>query len=158
MKTVCYYILRGFQIMLFALIFAVLAGYVFGFQIYFVESGSMEPFMYRDDAILVDKNAKYDDIDVGDIIVYHRAWDNKDIVHRVIAVSGQGLVTQGDNNDAPDRDPVTREMYIGRLMLKIPKIGAFARGLKTVPVAGAFAVILTGIFFLTDLLAPKKKE
>jgi hypothetical protein len=54
----------------------------------------------------------------GDVVIF-RVLDEdgepNDLVHRVIAISPEGLVTQGDNNFHPDHAPVTEENLLGRV-------------------------------------------
>lgn len=55
----------------------------------------------------------------GDIVAYGDAKsdpDAADTVHRIIAITPQGLICRGDNNQYPDRIPVTQQRLIGRVI------------------------------------------
>ena len=88
-----------------------------------VLSDSMKPDLKSGDAILT-KQTDYDDIQVGDVIVYSR--DNDLIVHEVIAKQGDYLITKGKANPVAD-NPVTREEYRTRVQFKIPLLGGIWR-------------------------------
>jgi hypothetical protein len=71
----------------------------------------------------------------GDVVVFrgHACEAEADaIVHRVMGVLRDGLVTQGDNNACPDNTPVTAERLVGRAT-------HLTRGGKTQRVAGGWS-------------------
>ena len=90
-----------------------------------VLSGSMRPVMDAGDVVIVAK-IPTDTIEVGDIIQFRRP-EKITIMHRVIEIQGTEeaklFITKGDDNDEPDTDPVIPENVVGKLVLKIPKIG-----------------------------------
>lgn len=143
---------------MFILLFAVLIIMaVFGWKLYFIESGSMEPLMYRDDAVIVSNRVSYTDLQVGDIIVYDRP-DGLCVIHRIIDKTDNGLILKGDANNGPDGWPVTPVMYRGKMIIKISKIGAVLRALKRPLSASLIAICITGVFFVSDMLRDKKHE
>jgi len=75
-----------------------------------VSSNSMEPVLEKGDLILI-KGARKGDIKIGDIIVYK--GENGFIIHRVIKIQEENLITKGDANIYPDL-PVEYEKVIGR--------------------------------------------
>lgn len=62
-----------------------------------VTSGSMEPTLQRGDLIVV-KGQEFQDIEVGNIIIYQTDYTGVPIIHRVIAKDQNTLETKGDNN------------------------------------------------------------
>ena len=113
------------------------------FPVDLVTSDSMEPDLMKGD-IVAWTPASYEDVEVGDVVVFksHIHWpDEKIVVHRVSAIehtsSGEKLLeTKGDNNDWTDQagphipEPYIREgnlmgkvVSIGQTPLKIPYIG-----------------------------------
>jgi signal peptidase len=106
-----------------------------------VSSGSMVPTLYEGDIIVVQDGGSFAAVREGDIIVFRdpvgRATElcyfvvyctrePRVIVHRVVAVEyrgGQVFATKGDHNAAPDSWRVTEEMYIGRVVQAIPRLG-----------------------------------
>jgi signal peptidase I len=57
-------------------------------------------------------------IQPGDVVIYrglnHRG-EHVELVHRVVAVTSDGLVMRGDNNPAPDRLPVKENNLLGKV-------------------------------------------
>ena len=55
----------------------------------------------------------------GDIVVYRgrlRAGKPTEVVHRVVAISSQGLTTQGDANTRVDAVPISADRLVGRVI------------------------------------------
>jgi len=103
-----------------------------GFYPSVIGSGSMRPTMDVGDLALVISvdSAK---IQVGDVVQF---WDGEQmILHRVIDVVGEGnailFQTKGDNNPAPDPDPVLPAQIRGKIIFNIPKLGWISIYLKT---------------------------
>ena len=76
-------------------------------------SASMEPTISTGDVVYINSNISYDKIKEGDIIAYQSG--NMMVVHRVIEVGEDGLITKGDNTDEYDMNPVNEKMYLGRV-------------------------------------------
>ena len=98
---------------------------------YVVSSGSMYPQLAMYDIIVITGHTPFEDIKVGDIIVFDRPKDHdKVIVHRVVAVvddDPKTLRTKGDNNQAsiPGTDfPITEQEYVGTVVHVIPQVGS----------------------------------
>jgi signal peptidase I len=52
----------------------------------------------------------------GDVVIFSSVGHSqvtREVVHRVIAITPEGLLTQGDNNPYPDRHPLTSERLLG---------------------------------------------
>jgi len=67
---------------------------------------------------LVIEPVAFTDIRPGDIVVYQGVNHNgeeDDLVHRVISIRPDGLVTQGDNNYSPDKSLVNEGSLLGRV-------------------------------------------
>ena len=73
--------------------------YVFGYKPVYILTGSMEPTL-REKGVCVVKKATYDEVDVGDIIMY--TIEDKTITHRIVEKTEEGIRTKGDNNDVND--------------------------------------------------------
>lgn len=99
---------------------------VFGYSAAVVASGSMEPALSVDDMIL---NHTQDGYAVGDIITF--AKGSSLTTHRIVAVTDEGYITQGDANNAPDPDPVAPREVVGRVVVHLPGIGSLLAALKT---------------------------
>ena len=116
-----------------------------GFRPSIISSGSMTPTLQVGDVIVTVETSP-NNIKIGDIIQY--SGENEIIAHRVVDIKQQGstqyFITKGDDNNAPDPDPVSPSQVIGKTVFTIPKLGWASIILKTF-----FAEIIT--FFTTNL-------
>lgn len=96
----------------------------FGYGRAVVVTGSMEPAIHVGDMIIIHEK---DDYEVGDIILYEA---KSFVTHRIVAVTENGVITQGDANNVDDGE-ILREQIVGKVVLIIPKIGYAANFLKT---------------------------
>ena len=131
---------------------------------YVVSSGSMYPQLAMYDIIVVTGHASFEDVKVGDIIVFDQPKDHdKVIVHRVVAVvddDPKTLRTKGDNNQAsiPGTDfPVTEEEYIGTVVHLIPQVGYVTKILQP-PINYIIIAIIIVIMIIKQISARQKKK
>lgn len=78
-----------------------------------VAGGSMAPALNSGDVCVVDRT---DDVDVGDIALFHLSGDSIRTLHRVVSIEGDRLVTQGDANPVADRRLAGREEVSGKVV------------------------------------------
>jgi len=130
---------------------------------YVVSSGSMYPTLAMYDIIVVSGHAQFDDVIIGDVIVFDRPKDEaKVIVHRVVAEVGDDpkiLRTKGDNNQAsiPGTDfPITGENYRGTVDYVIPQVGFITKILQP-PINYIIIAVIVGIMIIRQI-AKKKTE
>lgn len=97
----------------------------FGYGMAVVLSGSMEETLSVNDLAVIHRQKEYE---IGDIIVYQS--DGELIIHRIIKMEGDKLVTQGDANHVPDT-PIRFSDIKGKMIGHIPGIGVIVRRLKT---------------------------
>jgi len=124
---------------------------------YVVSSESMVPTLNVYDIIVVRNGSTFDDIRIGDIIVFHSPSDHdRVIVHRVAKIqegSEKIITTKGDNNPAsiPGIDyPITKKEYIGKVIFVIPKLGVVSKML-TPPINYIIIGIILAIIFVSKL-------
>lgn len=86
---------------------------IFNCTISSVPTESMKPTLIPGDYIFLQK-VKYENIEVDDIIVYKSKKSNIFIIHRVVSITEEGLVMQGDNNLKVDDEVVTKDMVQGK--------------------------------------------
>ena len=129
---------------------------------YVVVSGSMVPELQVYDVLIVQGHASFQDVKIGDIIVFDRPSDHQRvIVHRVVSViddDPRTLRTKGDANTAsiPGTDyPITVKEYIGTVTYVVPQVGYITQALKP-PVNYIIIVIVVGVMIAKQLL--KKKD
>ena len=114
----------------------------FGIGAAVVLSGSMEPSLSVGDLILVKKS---DELKTGEMVVYQSGHSL--IVHRIMELDGDMVVTKGDANNANDK-PFERNQIKGIVVMRIPRIGKILQLLKT-PL-GALAA-LAAVICLTEV-------
>ncbi|KFM20836.1 Peptidase S24-like protein [Marine Group I thaumarchaeote SCGC AAA799-D07] len=131
---------------------------------YVVSSGSMYPELAMYDIIVVTGHAQFDDVRVGDIIVFERPKDQaKVIVHRVVAIVDDDpklLRTKGDNNQAsiPGTDfPITAENYLGTVAYVIPQVGFITKILQP-PINYIIIAVIVGIMVIRQISKGKTKK
>lgn len=111
-----------------ALAAAVLVPRLAGATPYTVLTGSMQP-KYPPGTLVVVKPVEFDDIGLNDVITYQRESGEAAVVtHRVVGTGSRfdgtrTLITQGDANDDPDRDPVLAVQVKGELWYSVPYLG-----------------------------------
>ena len=132
--------------------------------LYVVASGSMVPVLEKHDVLIVQGHEPFEDIEIGDIIVFDRPSDhNKVIVHRVVSIiddDPKTIRTQGDANPGsiPGTDfPITEEEYIGKVAYTIPQIGYVTEFLKP-PVNYVLIAIVIGIMVVKQITNKKNEK
>ena len=103
--------------------------YLFGFRVFAVVSGSMEP-VYHVGALIFTEQVTPEEIHTGDCITY--TYGSNTVTHRVIRVDRKhgDFITQGDANSTVD-DPVSFSRLVGKTMdFSIPLLGYLVIWLK----------------------------
>lgn len=121
----------------------------FGYGAAVVLSGSMEPTIRIDDLIIVAAQDAYQE---NDIVVYQSG--SMLVVHRIIELQPDTVITQGDANNAPDT-PVRKEMIKGRVIGCISGAGGIARLLKS---PAATVTLVAGALLLSELTLRREKK
>jgi len=136
-----------------------------GLQVYFgaanpfyvVSSGSMYPELAMYDIIVISGHALFEDVRIGDIIVFDRPKDHdKVIVHRVVAVVDDDpltLRTKGDNNQnsiVGTDYPITEEEYKGTVVHVIPQVGYITKILQP-PINYIIIAVIIGIMIIRQI-------
>ena len=136
----------------------------FGAQnpIYVVSSGSMYPELAMHDIIVISGHMPFEDVKIGDIIVFDRPKDHdKVIVHRVVAVvddNPKTLRTKGDNNQnsiVGTDYPITKEEYIGTVVHVIPQVGFITKILQP-PINYIIIAVIIGVMLIRQIVKKKK--
>lgn len=96
---------------------------------YIIVSGSMEPIIKINDAIVI-KRTDSTNIKVGDVITYKSvepSYYGIMITHRVIDIINENgeikYITKGDHNETRDINPISVDQVYGKVIMRIPKIG-----------------------------------
>ena len=129
---------------------------------YVVASGSMIPALQVYDIIVIQGHQPFQEVQVGDIIVFDRPSDhNRVIVHRVESILSEDPLTvrtQGDANPSFIRGtdyPITEEEYIGKVAYIIPQVGYITQILKP-PMNYIIIAIVIGIMIIKQFTGKKK--
>ena len=124
---------------------------------YVVSSGSMYPELAMHDIIVISGHALFEDVRIGDIIVFDRPKDHdKVIVHRVVAVVDDDpltLRTKGDNNQnsmVGTDYPITEEEYKGTVIHVIPQVGYITKILQP-PINYIIIAVIIGIMIIRQI-------
>lgn len=95
---------------------------VLGRRLYVIMSGSMEPTIMTKQAIITEE---VNDPQVGDVIAFGK--DDFITVHRIIKVYTEGdkklYQTKGDNNNAEDKELVSKDIIKGKVKYILPGVG-----------------------------------
>lgn len=101
---------------------------LFGYHIYSVVSGSMEPAIPVGSLVYI-AEAEPGEVMAGEIVAFYGARDSASIItHRVVEnrpMMGE-LITKGDANPENDMTPVPYENFIGKVVRQIPGAGKAA--------------------------------
>jgi len=104
---------------------------LFGYKVYIVLTGSMEPVIKPNDLVIV-KKISQEKLKDGDIITFNANGTNTTVTHRITEkVEKDGVTyykTKGDNNNSEDIELVKYEDIQGVYCFKISKIGVILTG------------------------------
>ena len=127
---------------------------LFGFEIYTVLSGSMEP-AYHTGSVIYVKPVESTDLEVGDVITY-KIPGNNIATHRIVEVVSENGTTQyrtkGDANEVIDGSPVNYQDIIGTPVFTIPYLGFIANYIQHPP--GIYVVATASLTVLLLSLIP----
>ena len=145
------------------LVFAVmLVGFrLFGYEIYTVMSGSMEP-AYHVGSLIYIKSVDVATLKEGDVITFVADEDKTIVTHRIDGVIDDDVLkfrTKGDANDTPDGKLVHYKNVLGSPEFQIPLIGYLAFFIQRPP--GIYIALVVGTLLLAAVIAPifnKRKE
>ena len=131
---------------------------------YVVSSGSMYPELAMYDIIIISGHTLFEDVKIGDIIVFDRPKDHdRVIVHRVVAVvddDPKTLRTKGDNNQRSmvgTDYPITEKEYIGTVVHVIPQVGFITQILQP-PINYIIIAVIIGVMVIRQIYKKDKKK
>lgn len=138
---------------------------IFGYTYSVVPTDSMEPEINVGDSV-IGKKESYDDLDIGDDVIYHYVYEDIDIyvVHRIIRYDeGYGFKTQGINTNQEDPIYVTKDNYVSTVvwsgsLANIGEIVLKNRGtLFLVLIAILLLIAGNGVFDIIKILDERKQ-
>lgn len=123
--------------------------YPFGIKTAIVVTGSMEPTLKINDFVIMKKPKE---IKVNDIISFKQNNTTNEVLHRVIKINNNEIVTKGDANNIED-EPIDIDQVTGVYVKKIKYLGDIIIFVKK-PIV--FSTIITILFII--ILMPNKKK
>lgn len=136
---------------------------IFGYRLYIVQSGSMEPTLGVGSLIAV-KEMQAKDIEVNDVISYKPNGETV-VTHRVVGIENteEGLMfkTRGDANNADDPNLLSGSNIIGKQTFSIPYLGRILGFVKTrvgLILVTIIPVTLIILFTIYDYFKKKKMK
>jgi signal peptidase len=122
----------------------------FGIGVGVVMSGSMEPTLSVDDIIVV---KKCDEYGLGDLVVFQQKTIL--IVHEIVAVDGDTVITRGSANNVDD-EPMSVEQIKGKVIYYTEGLGMVVKILKSP--FGAMSVLILSAWLLKKSYDVENKE
>ena len=123
----------------------------FGIGVSAVLSGSMEPELSVGDLIVVIREDRYV---VGDVIVFQSGQSA--VVHRIISIDGENVITKGDANNSPD-DPINVNAIKGKVKTSLSGVGYVVSMIKS-PVGTILILGLAVLLWVRSLGKEKQEE
>lgn len=140
---------------------ALLLPRLFGYEIYAVLSGSMEP-TYHVGSVIYVKKMPAEEIMIGNPIAFWKDA-NRIATHRVIDAdyTDKQFRTKGDANEVEDMNPVSFDRVIGLGTISIPLLGFITVGLQTkkgIIIACGILVFMIIVNIIPEILKPEKPK
>lgn len=176
-------------VILFVGVFAFWFGLRFAFQSEFpllaVASGSMEPFLYRGDLIIVQGGLNFTGLNAalkdaqppGEVIVFYHPQSGRPppvylpvagteahlIVHRAVYKELNNETwyfrTRGDANFGNDPWKVSQDYVVGKVIGKVPWIGNIPLFMHENPFFATFIIVLLfAVLIVVDFILPLRKK
>lgn len=139
---------------------------LFGFQVYTVLSGSMEP-EYHVGSLIYTKEVNHHDLEVGDDITF-MINESTLVTHRIIEIVPDEedsdvlrFRTKGIANEDEDLNLVHYKNVVGKPVFSIPYLGYVAHYVQHPPgtyIAIAVAAVVLLLSLIPDLLSKEEEE
>ena len=131
-----------------------------------VDGTSMLPTLEEGDLVVI-QNVPFSGLHVGDIIVYNPPCSatGESVIHRIVEVTPDGVITQGDNNNYTDiqggiaTGPITANCFVGKVVFVVPyieRIASLPYGINYVIAALILAVVV--YLWLGESRAPAEAD
>lgn len=126
---------------------------LFGYSIFNVATGSMEPVIKQNDIIIVKKEKDYN---INDIVTFKS--ENSYITHRIISINKDSIITQGDNNNTEDM-AISKQNVVGKVIKNYSNLGIWKQIFTTPKIAiMIFVTLLLFDLAFSYVGKDKKKE
>jgi len=115
--------------------------YPFGIRTAIVLTGSMEPTLEINDFVIM-KRPK--EIKINDIISYRQTNSGNEVIHRIISIKNNQIITKGDSNNIEDK-PIDVSQVTGIFVGKIKYLGNIIFFMQK-PIV--FSIVITAFFVI----------
>ena len=128
----------------------------FGYRIYVISTGSMEPALHVGDVILAKSFHNGDSLTPGEILTYEGAGETQGmlITHRLVSVTGEAgsrtLILRGDANSLDDA-PVAETRLVSRTVCRLRLFGAVF-GLMQSSFGMPILILILLVFIVIEIL------
>ncbi|VEU83333.1 signal peptidase I [Acholeplasma hippikon] len=112
-----------------------------------VLSDSMYPKIRINNLVYINEKYNVDKLNVGDVIAFEQG--SKEVLHRIVEINGDLIVTKGDNNNVNDQ-PIMKSNVKGKLVFNIP-FGGFLVNIY-------LWMVLIGLYGIFHLIKKIRKE
>lgn len=123
--------------------------YGIGVKPYLMVTGSMDPTIPIGSICFINTNYSFQKLATQDIIMYQTPKQR--VIHRIIEKKEDGYKTKGDANSKEDVKTITSDLYLGKYVFSIPKLGYFTSKIDGPIEKGIFLTCLI-ILFSVDYL------
>lgn len=103
---------------------------IFGLNLYYIATPSMEPTLEVGDIILCKKASDYSKLEVGDVITYKGevgSYKGKLITHQIIEIKENDgvytFITKGTKEGATVDPEVSEDQVVSKMICKVPLLG-----------------------------------
>ena len=125
---------------------------MFGYSIFTVATGSMEPAISQNDIIIIKDK---DDYFIDEIVTFKS--DNAYITHRIIEKRGDTYITKGDANNTKDVE-IDKDVIIGKVVKVLPNAAVWQKIFSSPKVIIAIFVTLMLFDFAFSYKGIQKKR
>lgn len=130
---------------------------LFGYKVFNIISGSMEPNLNIGDIVII-KEIKTENIEKGDIITFRQ--EGSAITHRVVDIVKENentyYQTKGDNNNANDDVLVSNKDIEGIYVFRIPKLGIIISNIRNTTSIIIIVLVLYLIYKIMQIKDDRK--
>ncbi len=149
--------------MMIVLVFLLWGFKLLDYEVFVVQSGSMEP-VYHVGSLVYVKPVEPETLEVGDVITFELG-DGIRGTHRIIEVLDENGVlsfrTKGDANTMEDKTPVTADSLVGEVKFTIPQLGFLIKYIQQPPgtyIAISVVSVVLLLTILPDLIFQEEKK